>query len=73
MTKQNLEHQSSGRPSTPEITWRTFGYLAAILFLGVSMGLLLYPLLPYQAVAAWALLGIAILLLALTAPLLRKS
>ena len=53
----------------PRPTLRTYGYLTAILILGISIGLLLYPLLTYPAIWQWALLGISIVLMALSAPL----
>ena len=72
MEQQNSE-QKSTKIFTVEITWRTFGYLAAILLLGVAMGLLSYPLLTYPVVVAYVIMGIAILLMAVPAPLLRKK
>lgn len=68
MEQQKNDSQQGKRP----LTWRAYGYLAGILFLGMNAGLLLYPYLKYPAVVAFALLGIGILLLAVTAPLLRK-
>ena len=56
----------------PHLTLRNYGYMAAILILGISIGLLLYPLLTYPAIWQWALLGISIVLIALCAPLLGK-
>jgi hypothetical protein len=72
MEQQNLE-QKSTKTFTVEITWRTFGYLGAILLLGVAMGLLLYPMVTYPSVVSYGMMGIAILLIALTAPLFRKK
>ena len=54
----------------PHLTLRNYGYMAAILILGISIGLLLYPLLTYPAIWQWVLLGISIVLIALCAPLL---
>ena len=56
----------------PRPTLRTYGYLTAILILGISIGLLLYPLLTYPAIWQWVLLGISIVLIALCAPLLGE-
>ena len=72
MEQKNLE-QKSTKTFTVEITWRTFGYLGAILLLGVAMGLLSYPMLTYPVVGAYVIMGIAILLIAVTAPLFRKK
>ena len=56
----------------PHLTLRNYGYMAAILILGISIGLLLYPLLTYPAIWQWVLLGISIVLIALCAPLLGE-
>jgi hypothetical protein len=53
-------------------TLRSYGYLAAILILGISIGLLLYPLLTYPAIWQWVLIGISLVLIALCAPFLGK-
>jgi len=68
MDQQKNETQQGKRP----FPWRAYGYLAGVLFLGVSVGLLLYPYLTYPAIGSFVLLGMGILLIALTAPLLRK-
>ncbi len=72
MKQQNLD-QDTKKTVTIEITWRTFGYLGMILVLGIAIGLLLYPLLTYPAIGAYVALGLALLLMALTALLLRKN
>jgi len=72
MEQKNLEQQPVERPLSFDMSWRSFGYLGAILLLGVVFGLLLYPLLPYPALAGFVLLGLAIVLIALTAPLFRN-
>ena len=53
-------------------SWRAYGYLAAVLLLGVAVGLLLYPLLTYPEIWRWVFLGGSILLLILTAPFLQR-
>ncbi len=53
-------------------TLRSYGYLTGILMLGISIGLLLYPLLTYPAIWRWALIGVSIVLMAACAPLLGK-
>lgn len=65
--------QKSTKTFTVELTWRTFGYLGAILLLGMAMGLLLYPMVMYPSVVSYGMMGVAILLIALTAPLFRKK
>lgn len=68
MDQQKDEKEQGKRP----FPWRGYGYLAGILFLGMNVGLLLYPYLKYPTIVAFALLGIGLVLLAVTAPLLRK-
>lgn len=68
MDQRKNEREEGKRP----LTWRAYGYLAGVLFLGMNVGLLLYPSLKYPAVVAFGLLGIGLVLIAVTAPLLHK-
>jgi hypothetical protein len=54
-------------------TLLTYGYLLAMIVLGISIGLLLYPLLRYPAVWQWGAVGLSLLLMAFTAPALRQK
>lgn len=72
MKQQNVD-QDTTKTVTIGLTWRSFGYLGAILLWGMSMGLLLHPMLTYPAVVSWAILGSVMLLIALTAPLFSKK
>ena len=54
------------------LTFRDYGYLLAMTILGISIGLLLYPSLSHPAVWQWVTAVLSIVLMALTAPALRK-
>ena len=73
MTQKNEPEQSEKRTVTVEISWRTVGYLTAVFLFIFVLGMQTYPLVPYPALVAFALLGIGALLLAITAPLMRKK
>ncbi len=51
---------------------RTYGFMAVMLLIGISIGLLLYPLIVYPAIWSWVILGISIVLLAITSLSLRR-
>lgn len=55
-----------------QLSTRDHGYLLAMIILGISIGLLLYPLLQYPAVWQWGAVFLSVVLMALTAPALRK-
>lgn len=46
-------------------TLRTYGYMVAMIILGIAIGLLLYPLLRYPAIWQWGALGLSVMLLVL--------
>jgi hypothetical protein len=56
-----------------QITLRDLGYLTAMIILGISIGLLLYPALQYPAIWQWGAGLLSLILMALTAPALRKK
>lgn len=66
-----IEEKTKDNPGPT--TLFTYGYLAAMIILGVSIGLLLYPLLRYPAIWQWGTVGLSLLLIALTAPALRHK
>lgn len=56
-----------------QLSTRDLGYLAAMIILGISIGLLLYPVLAYPAIWQWGVLLLSLVLMALTAPALRRG
>ena len=50
---------------------RSYGYLIAMIILGISIGLLLYPTLRFPAIWQWGTLGLSLVVMLLTAPALR--
>lgn len=58
--------------SRAHFSLRDFGYLAAMIVLGISIGLLLYPALRYPGIWQWGAVVLSVVLIALTAPALRK-
>ncbi|WP_420645310.1 hypothetical protein [Candidatus Leptofilum sp.] len=58
--------------SRSSLSFRDYGYLIAMIILGISIGLLLYPRLTNPAIWQWGAAGLSIVLMALTAPALRK-
>lgn len=68
MDQRKNEREEGKRP----FPWRMIVYMVGIVLVGHSMGLLLYPYLKYPSIVAYALLGIGLVLLAITAPLLHK-
>ncbi|WP_420627379.1 hypothetical protein [Candidatus Leptofilum sp.] len=65
-----IQKKESARSS---LSIRDFGYLIAMMILGISIGLLLYPALSYPAVWQWGAAFLAVILMALTAPALRRK
>ena len=60
------------KDSSSPLTARDIGYLIAMTILGISIGLLLYPSLSHPAIWQWVTAVLSIVLMALTAPALRK-
>ncbi len=56
-----------------QLSSRDFGYLVAMITLGISIGLLLYPALSYPAIWQWGALFLSVVLMAITAPALRRK
>ena len=56
-----------------QLSTRDLGYLAAMIILGIAIGLLLYPALSYPAIWQWGALLLSVILMALTAPALRRG
>ena len=73
MTQDSQPEQSTKRSITIELSWRNIGYGVAMFLFIFVLGMQTYSLLPYPALWAFALLGIGIVLLILTAPALRKK
>lgn len=56
-----------------QLSSRDLGYLVAMIILGISIGLLLYPALSYPAIWQWGALFLSVVLMAITAPALRRG
>lgn len=65
-----FEKKDNGRS---QLFPRDLGYLIALIILGISIGLLLYPALQYPAIWQWGAGLLSLILMALTAPALRKK
>lgn len=65
-----IEKKENGRS---QLSTRDLGYLAAMIILGISIGLLLYPVLTYPAIWQWGAALLSVVLMALTAPALRRG
>lgn len=59
-------------PASTSLSLRDYGFMVAMIVLGISIGLLLYPALDFPAIWQFAAAGLSIILMALTAPALRK-
>lgn len=55
-----------------QLTLRDYGYLVAMIILGISIGLLLYPVLRYPAIWQWGAALLSVVIMALTAPALYR-
>ena len=73
MTQETQPEQSETRAITIELTWRAIAYLGGMFLLIFSFGMATYPLLPYASIWGFLLTGSGILLVLVTAPLVRKK
>lgn len=73
MSQKNQSENSKKRIITIEWSWRSAGYLGAIFLLIFAFGMQTALILPYAPTWAFVFLGVGLVLLAVTAPLLRKK